>query len=115
MTTAIGVTGIGVVYLYVRDMARSAAFYREVLGVPLEGDEHWAETEFPGGTRFALHAAHDGAGELSSGTVHVDFTVEDADSAVEKLRAQGVEMREIVSDTWGTAVEFIDPDGYLIS
>ena len=54
METAVGVSNISVVYLYVRDMERSLAFYRDLLGIPLEGDEHWAEAAFPGGTRFAL-------------------------------------------------------------
>ena len=114
MATAVGVSGISVVYLYVRDLERSLAFYRDLLGIPLEGDERWVETTVPGGTRFALHAAHDDAGELSSGTVHVDFEVEDADAAAELLREQGVEVRETMRDEWGTAIEIVDPDGYTI-
>jgi lactoylglutathione lyase len=115
MATAVSVSNLGVVYLYVRDMERSIAFYRDLLGIPLAGDEHWAETAFPGGTRFALHAAHEGVGELSSGTVHVDFEVEDADAAAEILREHGVAVGEPLRDTWGTAVEVVDPDGYTIS
>jgi len=115
MATAVGVSRISVVYLYVRDMERSLAFYRDLLGIPLAGDEHWAEAAFPGGTRFALHAAHEGVGELSSGTVHVDLEVEDADAAADVLRGQGVEVRETMRDDWGTAVEVVDPDGYTIS
>ena len=63
---------------------------KRLLGIPLEGDEHWAETTFPGGTRFALHAAHEGVGTLSSGTVQVDFAVDDADAAAVLLRERGV-------------------------
>ncbi len=69
METAVGVSNISVVHLYVRNIERSLAFYRDLLGIPLEGDAHWVETTFPGGTRFALHAAHEGAADLSSGTV----------------------------------------------
>ena len=115
MATAVGVSSISVVYLYVRDMERSLAFYRDLLGIPLEGDEHWAETTFPGGTRFALHATHEGVGELSSGTVKVSFGVEDADEAATMLRERGVDVREAMRDEWGTAVDVIDPDGYRIS
>ena len=115
MATAVGVSGISVVYLYVSDMEGSLAFYRDLLGIPLEGDEHWAETTFPGGTRFALHAAHEGVGKLSSGTVQVDFAVDDADAAAELLRERGVEVRETMRDEWGTAVEVVDPDGYAIN
>ena len=115
MATAIGVSNISVVYLYVRDMERSLAFYRDLLGIPLEGDEHWRETTFPGGTRFALHAAHEGVGELSSGTVNVSLEVEDADAAAALLRDHGAEVREALRDSWGTAVDVVDPDGYIVS
>jgi lactoylglutathione lyase len=115
MATAVGVSGISVVYLYVLDMERSLSFYRDVLGIPLEGDEHWVETTFPGGERFALHAAREGVGELSSGTVHIDFEVADVDEAASLLRAQGVEVGETMHDEWGTAVEIADPDGYAIN
>ena len=115
MATAVGVSGISVVYLYVRDLERSLAFYRDLLGIPLEGDENWVETTFRGGTRFALHAVHDNVGELSSGTVHVDFQVEDVDEAAELLRGGGVEVRDTMQDEWGSAVEVIDPDGYTIN
>ena len=114
MATAIGVSGISVVYLYVRDMKRSLAFYRDLLGVPLEGDDHWVETVFPWGTRFALHA-HDGVGELSSGTVRIDFGVEDVAAAADFLRSRGVDVRATMEDDWGTAVEIVDPDGYRIN
>ena len=115
MTTAVGVSGISVVYLYVRDMQRSLSFYRDLLGIALEGDDDWVETTFPGGTRFALHAAHDGIPDLSSGTVKLSFEVEDADAAAELLRAQGIDVREALRDEWGTAMEIVDPDGYTVN
>jgi catechol 2,3-dioxygenase-like lactoylglutathione lyase family enzyme len=99
----------------VRDKQRSLSFYRDLLGMPLEGDEHWAETTFPGGTRFALHAAHDGMSALSSGTMNVSLEVEDADAAAALLRARGVEVRKTLREDWGTAVEVVDPDGYTIN
>ena len=54
---------LNVVYLYVRDLDRSLAFYRDVLGIPIERDAHnpdWAEARFPDGMRFALHPWHEG-------------------------------------------------------
>ena len=108
------VSRINVLYLYVRDMERSLGFYRDLLGLPMEGDEHWQEARFGDGFRFALHVAHEGLGELSSGTVHIDFQVTDVDEAAGKLRAAGVEVRETMRDEWGSAVEVIDPDGYAI-
>ena len=108
------VSRINVVYLYVGDMQRSLGFYRDLLGISLEGDETWAEATFRDGVRFALHAANDGAAELSSGTVHVDFEVADADAAAARLREAGVEVRERMRDEFGTVFEIVDPDGYRI-
>ena len=107
------VSRVSVVYLYVSDMDRSLRFYRDLLGIPLEGDDDWTEATL-GGTRFALHATREGIGEVSSGTIHVSLEVADADAAAERLRAQGVETRETMRDEWGTALEVVDPDGYRI-
>jgi predicted enzyme related to lactoylglutathione lyase len=106
------VSRLNVVYLYVRDVERSAAFYRDLLGIPLEGDEHWAEATI-GGVRFALHATDEDV-DLSTGTVHIDFEVSDVDEAAERLSAAGAEVRETMRDDWGAAVEFLDPDGYRL-
>ena len=107
------VSRVSVVYLYVSEMERSLRFYRDLLGIPLEGDDDWAEATL-GGTRFALHATHEGIGELSAGTIHVSLEVADVDAAAERLRAEGVETRETMRDEWGTAVEVVDPDGYRV-
>ncbi len=108
------VSRINAVYLYVSEMARSLRFYRDLLGIPLEGDNDWQEATL-GGTRFALHQAHEGVGELSAGTVHVDLEVADIGTAADALRAAGVEVRETMRDDWGSAVEFVDPDGYRLN
>jgi lactoylglutathione lyase len=105
------VRGLSVVYLYVSNMEHSLAFYRDLLGIPLEGDADWQEAKL-GGTRFALHRAHEGVGRLSSGTIHVDLEVANVDAAAERLRAAGIEVAETMRDAWGAAVKVIDPDGY---
>jgi lactoylglutathione lyase len=107
------VSRVSVVYLYVSDMERSLRFYRDLLGIPLEGDEDWTEATL-GGTRFALHASHEGIGALSAGTIHVSLEVADVDAAAERLSANSVETRETMRDEWGTALEVVDPDGYRV-
>jgi predicted enzyme related to lactoylglutathione lyase len=102
---------LNVVYLYVSDMERSLGFYREVLGIPLEGDGDWQEAAL-GATRFALHRSHQGIGELSSGTVHIDLEVADVEAASERLRTAGLAVTEVMRDEWGAAVQIVDPDGY---
>ena len=108
------VSRLNVVYLYVRELERSLAFYRDLLGIPLAGDATWAEAQL-GSTRFALHRTHEGVGGLGSGTVHVDFEVASLDDAVERLRTAGVEVQETMRDEWGATAEVVDPDGYRIA
>jgi len=107
------VTGLDNVHIYVRDMERSAAFYREVLGIPLEGDDHWMEADL-GGVRFALHEVSPSVPELTSGGVAVNFRVADADGAAARIRAAGFEVREQMREEYGTSFEVVDPDGYRI-
>ena len=53
------VSRINNVHLYVSDMARSLAFYRDVLGIPLESDamrEEWGTAvEFVAPDGYRLH------------------------------------------------------------
>lgn len=109
-------TRINVVWLYVRDLARSVAFYNEKLGIPIQPhphDPHWAEYRFPEGGRLALHEIS-GDGKVQPGTVHFDLQVPDIDAAVATLRQRGVECGEIDRQPWGSACELRDPDGYRI-
>jgi lactoylglutathione lyase len=102
---------LNVVYLYVSDMERSLGFYRDLLGIPLEGDANWQEAML-GATRFALHRSHEGIGRLSSGTIHLDLEVGDVDAACDRLRAAGIEVEATMHDEWGAAAKVVDPDGY---
>lgn len=110
-TTEPLVRRLNVVYLYVSEIERSVGFYRDLLGIPLEGDDDWQEASLDG-TRFALHRTHEGIGEPSSGTIHVNLEVADLDVATERLRAAGVEVEETMREEWGAAAKVLDPDGY---
>ena len=110
-TTEPLVRRLNVVYLYVSEMERSLGFYRDLLGIPLEGDEDWQEASL-GETRFALHLAHEGIGPLSAGSVHVNLEVADLDAATERLHTAGVEVEETMREDWGAAARITDPDGY---
>ena len=108
------VSGLSVVYLYVKDVEQAAAFYRDVLGIPLQGDDDWVEATFPEGIRFALHRWHEGAPEISAGSVNVNFAVADIDDAAGRLRAAGVEVGEIHRETYGSFFTFVAPEGYRL-
>ncbi len=112
------VSGINVVYLYVADLDRSLAFYRDLLGLALDKhprNPNWAEVVLPNGLRFALEAAHEGRQPQPPGSIRIDFEVGDIDAAVERLRDAGVTVGEITRAFWGDACEVFDPDGYRVA
>src|SRR5215218_7967985 len=81
-------------------MERSLAFYRDLLGVPLEADANdpnWAEARLDG-VRFALHLARPGAELETRNTVRFDFRVDDIDAEMERLRAAGVECGAVMRE-----------------
>jgi lactoylglutathione lyase len=83
------------IVVYVSDMQRSMAFYRDVLGLPLRlSTPGWSEFE-TGSVRLALHrAAGSGqapqyAGRPPAGVAHLAFVVEDIQAAFKELQARG--------------------------
>jgi predicted enzyme related to lactoylglutathione lyase len=98
----------------VTDMARSEAFYRDVLGLDVAVPWGGPGRRFPefeaGGTTISLTAL----AQLPDGAI-VALAVEDARAAVEELRSKGV---TIVMDPLETGVCFMalvaDPDGNQI-
>ena len=107
------VSAIDNVHIYVRDIARSRAFYGDVLGMTFSGDDHWSEANLDG-VRFALHESSSSVREGGSGGISVNFRVDDADAAAEEVRAAGYEAREQMREEYGTSYEVVDPDGYRV-
>ncbi len=104
--------------VFVSDMTRSVAFYRDVLGLPLRFESPgWSELANEG-TTIALHASSAGRGEPASaedrpGTCRLGFQVEDLDATHRQLlerdvtclsapKAQAYGIRQAV---------YADPDG----
>jgi predicted enzyme related to lactoylglutathione lyase len=109
------VAGISVVYFYVRDLDGAIEFFRDLLGVPLErSDATWAEAAV-GGTRFGLHAWHEGAPEPGSAGVQVSFLVEDVDAAAARLREAGIETGAVQYEPYGAHCRVVGPEGYVFS
>jgi lactoylglutathione lyase len=110
------------VILYVDDLDRSIAFYRDMIGLRLKlRDRGYAEfvTE---GTKFGLfersrlpdligrHAHADGPGG------EIAFLVEDVDGEAARLRAASAEILFGPTDrSWGhRTLHLLDPDGFVV-
>ena len=118
-------TRVGYVILFVADLGRSIAFYRDVIGLEfkLQGDGY---AEFvTEGTKFALFERSK-LSELigrepdpdppSEPRAEVVFVVDDVDAEADRLRAAGAEIMHGPTDRpWGhRTVHVADPDGHVV-
>lgn len=106
--------------IYVSDMQRSTAFYRDTLGLPLKfSSPGW--TEFGnGGTTLALHrhmGGRPGAAEPAAGQATLVFALDDLQHAYETLLAEGAHF-SLPPQTQPSGQTFAilhDPDGFSIT
>ena len=109
--------------LFVRDMTKSIAFYRDLLGLPLRMESpDWSEFGTEGCT-LALHRAAEGSlppvedGKIPAGHAHTGFVVGNIDEFAEKMKAAGVlAMRPVRTESFGGRMGvWLDPDGIPVS
>jgi lactoylglutathione lyase len=111
----------GYVIIFVSDMDRSIAFYRDVLGFPVRHQSHkWTEFD-TGGTTLALHLA-DASGHphahatMPAGHCHVGLTVPDLDAFHKELVGKGVKcLQPPKKEDFGSLATYADPDGLPFS
>jgi len=109
--------------LYVKDLPRMAAFYRDVLGLhPVEETRQpdWVEFQ-DGGAQFALHAipAAIAAGisidspprVRAQGGIKLTFAVKDVEAVLASIEAMGL---PLLRRPWG-GVEAVDPEGNVFA
>jgi catechol 2,3-dioxygenase-like lactoylglutathione lyase family enzyme len=116
---------LGLTLLYVEDFPRMLAFYRDVLGLPLGGEDpgaghdvgrDWVQFRTEGGGALELfdHARFGRSLDFPYPRTNanvVTFRVESVDAEADRLRELGVELRPIHRAEWGAAVHFFDPEG----
>jgi len=116
---------IDYVMITVSNMARSVAFYKDKLGIPMKfGTPEWTEFQ-TGTTTLALHGGgkpQEGqkaqGGEHYAGTCSIGFNVDNLELAYEQLQAKGVEFVMPPTERAGEGIKLaiaIDPDGLAIS
>jgi lactoylglutathione lyase len=112
------------IMITVSNMARSVAFYKDKLGIPMKfGTPEWTEFQ-TGTTTLALH----GGGKPQEGTkdpnAHyagsctIGFNVDNLDLVYEQLQAKGVEFVMPPTAREGEGIKLavaLDPDGLPVS
>ncbi len=103
-----------VVELFVRDLGRSIAFYRDLGFEFVRRDDEFAEVSWEGHL-FFLDASQP-APELSSPAANVRVMVPDVDIHWEKATAAGARVRRPIDDRYYGLRDFtiLDPDGFGI-
>jgi catechol 2,3-dioxygenase-like lactoylglutathione lyase family enzyme len=102
------------VVIYVRDMARAVAFYRDGLALQLQRESPgWSQLSC-GDAFVGLHALDAAAAEAPVPFAGLNLEVEDLDAAIEHVRAHGatlVEVREAEPHVPVRLGVMLDPDG----
>jgi len=112
---------VGYVILYVRDLAASIAFYRDVLGLPFKFEDAGYAEFATHGTRFALYELRraewlTGRTAAPGPAAEVVFLVDDVDAHARRLAAGGVSIISGPADRpWGhRTVHLQDPDAFIV-
>ena len=110
--------------IFVSDMDRSVAFYRDVIGLPLKFESPgWTEFATDGAT-LALHTSHERAEDdpdrdsdgMPAGRCRPGLQVPDLDEFHQRMLAHDVPCIQNPTDVFGSRVaQYRDPDGLTIS
>ena len=110
--------------VFVSDMQRSVAFYRDVIGLPLKFDSpEWSEFATDGAT-FALHKSgpaeagplRETDGAHSAGHCRPGLSVRDLDAFHLRMVEHHVICTQQPKDLFGSKIaQYLDPDGLAIS
>lgn len=107
--------------VFVSDMQRSVAFYRDVIGLPLKFDSpEWSEFATEGAT-LALHRAElpstaTGEAALPAGHCRPGLSVPDLDAFHLRMMDHDVVCTQQPKDLFGARIaQYLDPDGLAMS
>jgi len=113
------ITGVGGVFFKSKDPKALAAWYRDVMGIRIEG---WGGAtlpyDAPGHPPVVVWSPFPDTAESMAPSTRefmVNFAVDDLDAFTAKLTAKGVTVhKELVADPNGTFAWILDPDGTKI-
>ena len=98
------------IFYYVSDMDRAIMFYSEVLGLRMSSKDIVARFDIDG-VLFELVPSRDNGKLKGNGNARLCLKVDDISQAVEYLKLNGMDVREIQKVENGKLSSFEDPDG----
>jgi len=108
--------------IFVSDMTRAVAFYRDMLGLPLRFESAgWTEFATEGAT-LALHKSEgpnsvkDDPQEVRAGRCRPGLSAPDLDAFHKRMIENNVPCIQEPKETFGVRIaQYVDPDGLVIS
>ena len=113
------VTGIGGVFFKAKDPKALAAWYRDVLGLPLEAwggaALRYDAPNHPPAAAWSAFPASTSYFAPSTGSFMINYAVDDMDAILARLRAKGVDvLKRDDADPNGRFAWVLDPEGNKI-
>jgi predicted enzyme related to lactoylglutathione lyase len=112
------ITGLGGVFVKSKDPKALAAWYRDVLGIPMEPwNGAMLRYDAPGHPPMAIWSTMpENSDEFAPSTrpFMLNFAVDDMDAYVKRLQAKGVTILKREADATGKFASILDPDGAKI-
>jgi glyoxylase I family protein len=109
-------TAFAMAMLVCSDLARSRAFYRDVLELRIGTDAlpHWVDFDLGDGQRLGLHPGSDTL-LVRPGSLQLGFNVDNVDAFITDARTAGVRvLQDPYDQEHGRVAVITDPDGYVI-
>ena len=112
------VTGIGGVFIKAKDPKALAAWYRDVLGLPLEAwggaALRYDAPKHPPAAAWSAFPASTAYFSPSTSTFMINYAVDDLDALAARLHAKGIEIKRQDDDANGRFAWVLDPEGYKV-
>ena len=109
------VTGIGGVFVKVKNPASTRSWYEKHLGLTTDDygtNFEWRHAADPDQKGFTLWSPFNENSEYFDDNLMINFRVEDMDGLLEQLKADGIEIvSEIQNEEYGRFVHIMDGDG----
>ena len=112
------ITGVGGVFIKAHDRKALVAWYRDVLGLPIQpwggAVLHTDAPQHPPVVAWTAMAASSTYFAPSTSAYMIDYAVDDMDAFVARLTARGVEILKRTDDASGRFAWIMDPEGNKI-
>lgn len=101
------------IHIWVKDVDRTTAFYRDKLGLKVTSERAGESVEFEGGSLWFGKARS--SEPIHTNSITIGIHADSVDDAYQTMKQRGVNISHPPEEhPWGWAFSFQDPDGYEV-